>query len=149
MSNNTDNNNNNSTPINQLSNDDNTEISDIINKIEIDNQQIESNQQTNNNQNFDNNQKFNNNQQVNKENTLEKQDDNEKVSYFDILFYELLPSIISLILFFILSLDNVDNILGNYLQFMLNDENKLTYLGILLKSVIFSVILYTINKFII
>ena len=124
---------NNSTPISNLNcNDDN--IKNIIDKIDIDNKEI---------------QKENTNIKEIKTDVPDENIETEEISYFDIIFYELLPSIISIILFFILSLENVDDILGNYLKFMLNDESKLTYLGILFKSILFGIIFYLINKFII
>lgn len=127
----------NSTPISDL-NSNNSEINDIIDKINIDNTEIQKEAQKEN--------------IITKEiktNVSEENNESEEISYFDIIFYELLPSIITIVLFFILSLENVDDILGNYLKFMLNDENRLTYLGILFKSILFGILFYIINKFII
>ena len=126
----------NSTPISDL-NFNNNEINNIIDKINIDNEQVQKENIVSNETN-----------EI-KSNIENEPIQTEEISYFDIIFYELLPSIICIILYFILSLENVDDILGNYLKFMLNDENKLTYLGILFKSILFGIIFYIINKFIV
>jgi len=126
----------NSTPISDL-NCNNNEINNIIDKINIDNEQVQKENIVSNETN-----------EI-KSNIENEPIQTEEISYFDIIFYELLPSIICIILYFILSLENVDDILGNYLKFMLNDENKLTYLGILFKSILFGIIFYIINKFIV
>ena len=128
----------NSTPISDL-NSNSDEINNIIDNINIDNKEIQKENSITNNSNT---------KEI-KTNVLDENIKSEEISYFDIIFYELLPSIISIILFFILSLENVDDILGSYLKFMLNDESKLTYLGILFKSVLFGLIFYIINKLII
>ena len=130
----------NSTSISDLSNNNeinNNEINNIIENINIDNEQVQK-------ENI-----INNDAKEIKTNLQNEDIEIDEISYFDILFYELLPSIICIILFFVLSLENVDDILGNYLKFMLNDESRLTYLGILFKSILFGIIFYIINKFII
>ena len=128
----------NSTSISDLSNNNeinNNEINNIIENINIDNEQVQK-------ENI-----INNDAKEIKTNLQNEDIEIDEISYFDILFYELLPSIICIILFFVLSLENVDDILGNYLKFMLNDESRLTYLGILFKSILFGIIFYIINKF--
>lgn len=130
-----------STPICDL-NSNNDDINNIIDNINIDNKEIQKEIQKENTI-------TNSNSNEIKPNVPDENIETEEISYFDIIFYELLPSIISIILFFILSLENVDDILGNYLKFMLNDESRLTYLGILFKSILFGIIFYIINKFII
>ena len=126
-----------STPICDLSSN-NDDINNIIDNINIDNKEIQKEIQKENTI-------TNSNSNEIKPNVPDENIETEEISYFDIIFYELLPSIISIILFFILSLENVDDILGNYLKFMLNDESRLTYLGILFKSILFGIIFYIIK----
>lgn len=135
----------NSTNIDNLKNDNSTEINSIIDQIQQDNSTV---QQDNNmvqkDININSPDEFvENNSSMDKNESIEID-----ASITDILIHEFKGMITFIILFVILSLNNLDELMGTYLSFVMNDDYRLNFLGISLKGILGGIIFYILNKFI-
>jgi len=117
--------------------DNSSSINDILNQIEQDNKIIQdipprSNQNTEENI------------QINNEPDIE-----DDTSIFDILWYEFKGPILVAILCILFTFNSFDSIFEKFIPFLWsNDNNSINYIGLVIKAILFGVIYFIVNKYI-
>jgi Fe2+ transport system protein B len=135
----------NSTNIENLKQDNSTEINNIISQIQQDNDSVQHNPESS----MRNQHVQENTQEVN-----EIIDDNNEqaieidASIIDILLHEFKGTLSFILLFIVFSLRALDELLGTHLAFTWG-ENGLNMIGVSIKSLVGGIIFYILNKFII
>jgi len=130
----------NSTNIENLKQDNSTEINNIISQIQEDNDSVQQNPESS---------MKNQHSHENMEHEIieDEQPIEIDASVMDILLHEFKGTLSFIVLFIILSLRVLDEVLGTYLEFTWND-NGLNMIGVSIKSLVGGIIFYILNKFI-
>jgi len=137
----------NSTNIENLKQDNSTEINNIISQIQKDNDSVQQNPESSMK-----NQHIQENIQQGNENEIIDDNNDDRVieidaSIIDILLHEFKGTLSFIVLFIILSLRVLDELLGTHLAFTWGD-NSLNMIGVSIKSLVGGIIFYILNKFI-
>lgn len=128
----------NSTNIDNLKQDNSTEINNIIQQIEKDNDTVKQAP----------NVQFQEQPQYQEEQLpLQNEPIEINASMTDILLHEFKGTLTFIILFILFSINNVDELMGSYLSFVWGDD-RLNMFGVAIKAVIGGVLFYILNKFV-
>ena len=128
----------NSTNIDNLKQDNSTEINNIIQQIEKDNDTVKNTP----------NVQFQEQPQYQEEQVpLQNEPIEINASMTDILLHEFKGTLTFIILFILFSINNVDELMGSYLSFVWGDD-RLNMFGVAIKAVVGGVLFYILNKFV-
>ncbi len=128
----------NSTNIDNLKQDNSTEINNIIQQIEKDNDTVKQAP----------NVQFQEQPQYQEEKQpLQNEPIEINASMTDILLHEFKGTLTFIILFILFSINNVDELMGSYLSFVWGDD-RLNMFGVAIKAVVGGVLFYILNKFV-
>lgn len=128
----------NSTNIDNLKQDNSTEINNIIQQIEKDNDTVKQAP----------NVQFQEQPQYQEEQLpLQNEPIEINASMTDILLHEFKGTLTFIILFILFSINNVDELMGSYLSFVWGDD-RLNMFGVAIKAVLGGVLFYILNKFV-
>ena len=128
----------NSTNIENLKQDNSTEINNIIQQIEKDNNTVKNTP----------NVQFQEQSQYQEEQVpLQNEPIEINASMSDILLHEFKGTFIFIVLFILFSINNVDELMGSYLSFVWGDD-RLNMFGVAIKAIIAGVLFYILNKFV-
>ena len=128
----------NSTNIDNLKQDNSTEINNIIQQIEKDNETVKNTPSVQ----FQEQPQYQEEQQP-----LQNEPIEINASMTDILLHEFKGTLTFIILFILFSINNVDELMGSYLSFVWGDD-RLNMFGVAIKSVVAGVLFYILNKFV-
>ena len=126
----------NSTNIDNLKQDNSTEINNIIQQIEKDNDTVKNTPSV----------QFQEQPQY-QEVPLQNEPIEINASMTDILLHEFKGTLTFIILFVLFSINNVDELMGSYLSFVWGDD-RLNMFGVAIKAVVAGVLFYILNKFV-
>ena len=126
----------NSTNIDNLKQDNSTEINNIIQQIEKDNDTVKNTPSV----------QFQEQPQY-QEVPLQNEPIEINASMTDILLHEFKGTLTFIILFVLFSINNVDELMGSYLSFVWGDD-RLNMFGVAIKAVLGGVLFYILNKFV-
>ena len=128
----------NSTNIDNLKQDNSTEINNIIQQIEKDNETVKNTPSVQ----FQEQPQYQEEQQP-----LQNEPIEINASMTDILLHEFKGTLTFIILFILFSINNVDELMGSYLSFVWGDD-RLNMFGVAIKAVVAGVLFYILNKFV-